>query len=278
MLLYHYCTNATFCSIIENKSIWLSSLSLSNDAMEGKWLRGLFEETCIAAGVKAHHLPDLLSSFDFIDDMIDALGFCLSEQGDLLSQWRGYADDGAGLSIGFDKAHLELGRPPKDQQSGFSLSKIGYGEVATDSKLRDVAKSLAASSSEGVWDKIGLLNAPSDKEGWDALTKRRTKAGFPILLLFSELYKVKNPAFLEECEWRLLSFRLTSSTDTCLFRAAGDKIVPYRKFEMPLSEDKVIKRVVLGPKNKSSIRDIQQYLGLSGLAGVDVIRSTASYR
>ena len=36
MILYHYCSNIAFHSIIENRRIWLSSLSLSNDSMEGR--------------------------------------------------------------------------------------------------------------------------------------------------------------------------------------------------------------------------------------------------
>ena len=35
--LYHYCSNEAFCSILKSKSLWLSSLSLSNDKMEGHW-------------------------------------------------------------------------------------------------------------------------------------------------------------------------------------------------------------------------------------------------
>ncbi len=38
MILYHYCSNEAFRSIIDKKAIWLSSLSLTNDPMEGKWL------------------------------------------------------------------------------------------------------------------------------------------------------------------------------------------------------------------------------------------------
>ena len=36
-----------------------------------------------------------------------ALGTCFSEERDLLSQWRGYANDGAGFSVTFDKEKLD---------------------------------------------------------------------------------------------------------------------------------------------------------------------------
>jgi hypothetical protein len=38
-ILYHYCSNATFLSIIESNTIRLSDLSLSNDSQEGRWGR-----------------------------------------------------------------------------------------------------------------------------------------------------------------------------------------------------------------------------------------------
>lgn len=36
-----------------------------------------------------------------------AYGFCLSVKRDMLSQWRGYADDGMGFAIGFKKEAIE---------------------------------------------------------------------------------------------------------------------------------------------------------------------------
>ena len=41
--LYHYCSNATFTSIIESKSIRLSLLTLSNDTKEGQHVRDVME-------------------------------------------------------------------------------------------------------------------------------------------------------------------------------------------------------------------------------------------
>ena len=40
-----------------------------------------------------------------IDQML--FGICFSEEGDLLGQWREYADKGTGLSIGFDVKWFE---------------------------------------------------------------------------------------------------------------------------------------------------------------------------
>jgi hypothetical protein len=97
-MLYHYCSNNTFLSIIKNKSVWLSDLTLSNDRLEGKWVRSLLVERCEAESMHPVELERLLSAFDFGAERMGAAGFCMSEDGDLLSQWRGYADDGAGVA------------------------------------------------------------------------------------------------------------------------------------------------------------------------------------
>ena len=56
---------------------------------------------------------------------------CFSYQDDLLSQWRGYADDGRGAAIGFDldvlKQIVQVS-PEKSQSSVVSLHKISYSE------------------------------------------------------------------------------------------------------------------------------------------------------
>ncbi|MFV1878164.1 DUF2971 domain-containing protein [Nioella sp.] len=60
-----------------------------------------------------------------------ALGVCFSEERDLLSQWRGYAADGAGFSISFYREaleHIAKGHP----ESKLELTKIAYGDQDQD--------------------------------------------------------------------------------------------------------------------------------------------------
>ena len=107
MKLYHYCSNSAFINIVESKKLWLSELSLSNDYMEGVWVREALEKYLADQGVDNHEIAQILMRFDEYSILISAAAFCLSEEPDLLNQWRGYADDGAGVSIGFTKEYLE---------------------------------------------------------------------------------------------------------------------------------------------------------------------------
>ena len=126
--LYHYCSNSKFTSIVKSKAIWLSSLSLTNDSMEGKLVTELLVDIAKNDGLDSKHIDRIKNSVDNLNKILDGLGFCLSEERDLLSQWRGYADDAYGVSIGFSKEYLEdLSDGSKDKDvSGFTLHKVEY--------------------------------------------------------------------------------------------------------------------------------------------------------
>lgn len=103
-ILYHYCSNASFLSIIENRELRASEYSLSNDRLEGKWFRKVFEDFCNDRGLSASQLQVVLRMYNALFRYYGFAGVCLSEEGDMLSRWRAYSDKGAGVSIEFDSA------------------------------------------------------------------------------------------------------------------------------------------------------------------------------
>ena len=109
--LYHYCSLSTFYSIIKNRSIWLSDVSKSNDSQELVWATRQCKSLVLKKFLE--YVERMKANDRFIDtrfrefnktfdqfESIDAANslkswvFCLSEKGDNLGQWRGYADDG----------------------------------------------------------------------------------------------------------------------------------------------------------------------------------------
>ena len=123
--LYHYCRLETFLSIITNKTIRASDCNKTNDTEESRWISSLIIDSFLLE-IKSHplfcskyaiedkliYIKNLISSViegTFYENKRNMLTFitCFSEEGDLLSQWRGYANDGAGLSIGFNKSILQ---------------------------------------------------------------------------------------------------------------------------------------------------------------------------
>lgn len=115
---YHYCSLDTFIAIISNKSLRLCDLSKTNDYMERKWILNILEDSLIKAFEKNEISINLKEDYWYDKGIHNHIAFilgmlkhyvesssyitCFSRNGDLLSQWRAYGDDGKGVSIGFN--------------------------------------------------------------------------------------------------------------------------------------------------------------------------------
>ncbi|TGQ08701.1 MULTISPECIES: DUF2971 domain-containing protein [unclassified Mesorhizobium] len=285
MILYHYCSTETFWSIISNQSIWLSSLSLSNDTMEGKWLVKVFGELLRDEKISEYKTNKMLFHIQGLSDFADGLGFCLSEAGDMLSQWRGYASNASGMCIGFGKDELAAvsAKYRVTDGKGFIVSKVEYSESKQRELLQPVLAKLKDLAEKGAFDvpRNLLMEAgmtQEEKEQKEALRAELfNEFLYETLTLLNHLYQVKNPAFSEELEWRLVSF-LTGSDHDCKFRATTDRIIPYREFSLKLPDNAAIKEVIIGPRNISSVDLIKKLLAKHDLHDVKVSRSEATYR
>src|SRR5687768_3662348 len=98
-LLYHYCSPDAFLAICSNKTVRFSYIYSMNDFMDMHWGYHMWEQTA------AKVLETLGKEFlDSIDEIISSsslgvlpLAACFSKGGDVLSQWRAYAENGAGF-------------------------------------------------------------------------------------------------------------------------------------------------------------------------------------
>lgn len=280
-ILYHYCSVNSFLSIVKNKEIFLSSLSLSNDSLEGLLVEKTISRMAEKDSLNLAHRAELEKSISMLRDVFDGFGFCLSSAGDLLSQWRGYASDGAGFSIGFSQEYLnELcnlrvnGKP-----SGITLEQVIYSSDDHESVLGNIYSAIKENINAGAFS-LGL-NFLGD-EGGDDEKKRNSEYmsyTFAILSLFSKLYKLKSHAFMEEKEWRVIAHHIKKSSDIkCEFRAAYDRLIPYRILSLaPLNQVR-IKEVLIGPKNNTPLAYVEEFLENNGFDDVKVKRSDASYR
>src|SRR6185295_17936413 len=97
----------------------------------------------------------------------DGLGFCLSENGDLLSQWRGYAGNATGVAIGFSAEYLnflsEASRP--GDKRGFTLQKVEYEPTShearvepTYNRIGQLIKKGALRKRFGLMDSVGMTD------------------------------------------------------------------------------------------------------------------------
>lgn len=285
--LYHYCSVSNFFSIITHNSIWLSSLSLSNDYMEGKLVKETFDRLLQQSEITNKKKETILQFVLVAEKIFDGLGFCLSQEPDLLSQWRGYADDGQGFSIGFSKSYLQELSGGKSSDAFFHLKKVIYDPEKQKAALeKPLEKIKAIIESENFSDVRGFWVNNEEKtkklilNNWQSFNKIGS-------IIYPIVYTLKNLAFKEESEWRLIAhlikdystFKENRPLIDTRFRVARNRLIPYREVSLvKISEKKRITDVYIGPKNNTPDQEVERFLYLNGHSGVTIHRSSASYR
>lgn len=285
--LYHYCSVSTFASIINKNSIWLSSLSLSNDYMEGKLAKETIDRLLQNSNMTDNDTFRRIISAT--ERMFDGLGFCLSQHADLLSQWRGYADDGQGFSIGFSKPYLKkLSTEKSEGNVYFDLCKAIYKPEKQEAVLWKVFEKIKNNIDSGILKEPNLFEQNDKKERTKTFLLHNWKFFVAIAFeILPKLYTLKTIAFEEESEWRLVlilvrdfeSFRENLQWIDVNYRVARNRLIPYREIYLEdLNEMKRINEVCIGPKNITPEEEVKKFLYLHGYEGVKVYRSSATYR
>lgn len=285
--LFHYCSTESFLSIMNSRKIRLSDLSQSNDSMEGKWAIDVFLMACEREEFPQYALEYIKERYqEYSGSSGGQMGLCLSENPDILSQWRGYADDGYGFCIGISKSYLsDLENPWVRTESNWIdgwlrhgvshalyLKKVIYDQeeqilYAIEKNVKHV-KTYINEKLEYIFE--NYING-SGKFG-EYLYRDDEFIQFNSIIADWLIYRyhLKNPAFLEEKEWRLLGHHGNKFGG---FKALRDKIVPY--LEIPLERNQ-INSIYLGPKNATSEENINLFMGHD--KRITVKRSLATYR
>ena len=107
--LFHYTGQKGLLGIIKSGQFWASKVQYMNDSAEFSYCvtlaQELIDKRMKEAGTNDDLFKSILKRLDGIKNInICAVSFC--RDGDLLSQWRGYAGTGGGYAIGFYSAAL----------------------------------------------------------------------------------------------------------------------------------------------------------------------------
>lgn len=265
--LTYYCSEHVFLSFLESKQLWLTSLSQSNDSAEGRWMRDYWLD--LYSREKRLERKGAALCMDTASHDCFALGVCFSEERDLLSQWRGYAADGAGFSITFNREALEV--VAKDHPaSKLQMTKIAYGCQDRDEinaivrVLHDAFGEDARHYSES--NDFGSMSLDFGPNG-EKHTKYENAA--------KSLFTVKNGAFREEKEWRLFTYGNLSSIGGVKLRGTGKAVSPYVPITIP---EAAVSQVTLGPTNQTPRHVLEFALKHNGLSKVSIRVSNASYQ
>lgn len=269
-IIYHYCSPETFHKIIENKTLWLSATNNMNDFSEGKWV-----ESVLAKVLSDNHTDDNNEWCNnlwrtVVGNNQIAYVSCFSKEGDTLSQWRAYAQDGEGVAIGFDEDKLGLGSgmPIWHAAGGVHSIKLNEIEYIDTHELQREIKSIIFKKGVQYINNVNHLLEITAKINHLSMT-------------------VKNLAFEEEKEKRIIykalimtdkenrTIQAFPSIGDVKYRISNGYLTSYFDFKF---NSNVIKEIILGPKNKFSQYDIETFLSINGLTKANVGRSTATYR
>lgn len=293
MIVYHYCSFDTFMAIIKHKTLRLSEITKSNDSKEVIWITRFIEEVFrdaynknaskrLSAKFPEMAFMEMVEHYrnDFFNEKHPIYSFfvtCFSEadDGDLLSQWRGYADDGKGVAIGFDGDVLSQIR-----QSSFgdpiinpllNFDKVEYTERSQKATIKRIANQL-----------IDTLKDICNMQNMDDIGTFKYHSMRYFNKSFLELFKqsvfMKNPFFREEREYRLCFWTDTRFTKTTKpetegihlddglkfeklgFQNKSGRLVSYVDLNFSESNKPFIKEIIIGPKSLFTESDVINYL------------------
>lgn len=227
MIVYHYCSLESLNSILNHRSLRLTNILKSNDSMEISWICRYYDGEFENAYKNASDLLKEKISLErfkgymrlFTDEFFNENNAdfryyvtCFSYQDDLLSQWRGYADDGRGAAIGFDldvlKQIVQVS-PEKSQSSVVSLHKISYSESEQKETVHQIVCELVSEIEKMLQEEKELTGNFENKTReyeMELLDKIMNSFKKTFLKLFQVSVYMKNPFFREESEIRLCEF------------------------------------------------------------------------
>ncbi|UGQ39385.1 DUF2971 domain-containing protein [Rhodococcus aetherivorans] len=273
--------------------LWATDLRFLNDAQELKFAAPILTEMLRHQADHSSLPPAVVERLRHLADVVEEGRFelawhekakeawphvvCFCEDGDLLSQWRGYGDGGGGYSIGFSReAVSSLFTADKlriENEKDFDLArspvsppmKVAYGEE----DARDTLEKAVQEFTDGL---------VSVEEGDTKLSQDTF-----VLVCQTYLAAVKHEAFEEECEWRVIVDR--DGTDHPEFRTGKLGLVPYAEVLFPIGESATspVREVVVGPSDSEEVRDlraqaVRRLLDSVGLTSAEVRLSDAPFR
>ena len=240
--LFHYTSLRSLEGIVRDRCLWATDIHYFNDAAEMRHIAQLLDGEIDRRIHQGCDNEKVLSQFRvWLSDrlpngnMVFVTSF--TQNGNLLSQWRGYCAPGKGVSFGFDPGLILR---CADEQS-FQVGKCIY-ETADQAKL--VTQIVDAVSDLA---KIRGEAAPNKKhpsQSYHGVFEEIENSLLHIGAL------VKHPSFAEEEEWRAVSSIFTNYVEAPIhYRESLSMLVPYIHFSLaPSGESRLFfKHVFLGP-------------------------------
>lgn len=253
-VVYHYTSNDVLLKILSGKALRMSARHHLNDTMEGEQFFSLLEK---------HKSQPSRANLDLVRRHLEPFEFfvtCFSSHHDLLSQWRGYATNGAGVAIGFKKKSITSAIKGSHEVLLYTVAYAGCLNELPAERLKVIDAIFSSSGAPG-------------HEAIQSFAKER--------------WAIKPSGFSDEQESRLI---VTIDTRTQRIKpktkgleigyyATSTEVREFCDFRFgDFEELDFIDSITLGPNNRTDEDALKRHLANTGFAGVQVNRSAISYR
>jgi hypothetical protein len=228
--LYHYTDVQGLLGIIQTQTLWATHVDYLNDSSEVQYARRLVIEmlTTYEAEARLSSTRAVLSRARETFDLVaatDVYVLCFCEDGDLLSQWRGYGRGGDGYAIGIDAGHLVAKR---ESMGNFFFGKVEYDPERQRALLAAVIERLVA----GVAVHVAAASPKAKVAVLDECARLMRR------VLWFALVTFKDPTFASEQEWRVISTLSHRESEARVrLRAAGNRLAPYLELDFKPSQE-----------------------------------------
>lgn len=269
--LYHYTDAAGLFGMLSGGAIWLTEARYLNDKTENiAFLEVaksmLYKKSNSSSDDIEKSLCAKIPSYLSVKSNVRTFIFSLSSQMDDLSQWRGYAHEGKGFTIGFSGESL---CDCAISESMMGLAKVDYDRSGqnkiTEIALRDFIKDLKK--------EIAKNNLTNDELIDDAALTFD-------LMLEDVAARHKHDSFIGENEWRIVR-RLHKDNKEISVRSSGLRLVIYLPVTLSDSSTGLlpVKSIGIGP----GLDQDDQQLAVETLCkgygyDIEVYRANSPYR
>jgi hypothetical protein len=283
--LFHYTDGAGLLGIIRERQIWATHYAHVKDTEELVAGERIVDD--VAARLLRETLADspaewLLGNFvrlhqskaQNLSPIADVYVASFSAQGNDLSEWRGYAADGAGYSIGLGAFHLPKG---DESAADFSLmlAKCEYDRERFEEAVAQVLTAVVT----GFEKYVRVYSV--GPEMFNALMTHAASLALRRVALLVPAFK--DAAFAHEEEWRLVAMpRRGREAKVVRFRSARNGIVPYIPIALSDADKPLaLTRIYIGPRQHPDAgrKAVSSFLAANGYDDEGLaVSSGISYR
>ncbi len=260
LIIFHYTDLQGFKGIIENRELWFSHVTSLNDPQELLYGRNIIETEIDKKILSKKYIlikPYLREIKQYLDylasNIFDFYVSCYCFGGNLLSQWRSYADQGGGYSLGFrldNNIKFNIVQNAEDITDDIILRKIIYDPV----DQKKIVETFLDKYLDVLLSEVNTIKS----------AEKLLIVAHCLSILQELMICMKHPTFSEESEWRLIYVRKSNNpSEEINFREKENILIPHFKinFYKGVNDDKYfpLNKIRFGPtleavRTKASIR------------------------